>query len=510
MAKGFQNFDTILGQITSGSLSGFALAVGNVIKKISGSKDEVANDFGALFGEAGKQIGGLIGAILQIIDILGTEPAKFIDDLLKKIADVLEAVLSQLPEIIASAISGVGGIIGGVFSGIGNLVAGIFGLGADNSPYEEAIEKWGWLLDSWKENLEYEKKLMEKAYGGDLLKQQGKTLASLIETQKAVAEVYRGWAGSGAGLFSHSNGHNVNDDVRWDYLRQYSQRNGNNWASIVDEDVSNLFKLSWEDLEKLKHENSQFWSSIHSDAQKYLDDYIEAGRAMVEITEQVQEQITGVSFDSVFDGFMSALYELAEGSEDVFDEVAQNWERMMNQMVLNNLVGGKYKEKLKKWYEQWEQAYSGDQNLTPAEIASLRTDYNNLVKEAAEEVGALKSNGLLSAYEPSAKVQEQSASVQAMERVTVDQANELIGRMNVIQIAQQQKLDNNRMILEAVQSVSQSILSMQNSVSEMRNFAYENMNNLSRIKEFQEKANKGWLPGISDGIDNVKRAVEGL
>ena len=276
-----------------------------------------------------------------------------------------------------------------MFSGIGNMVAGIFGGGADNSAYEEAVEKWGWILDSWKENLDYEKELMEKAYGGDLLKLQGKTLASLIETQKAAAEVYRGWAGSGAGWFSHSNGYEVNDDVRWDYLRQYSQRNGNNWASIVGTDVSNLFNLDWKDLEKLKYENSQFWQSIHEDAQKYLDEYIEAGRAMEEITKQVQEQITGVSLDSVFDGFMSALYDLAEGSEDVFDEVAKNWERMMNQMVLNNLVGNKYKKQLEKWYEQWEQAYSGDESLTSDEIASLRTDYNNLVKAAADEVEAL-------------------------------------------------------------------------------------------------------------------------
>ena len=95
VARGFQNFDTILGQITSGSLSGFATAVGNIIKKISGSTDETAKDFGELFGEAGKQIGGLVGAILQIIDILGTEPAKFIEDLLAKVKDVLEAVVAK-------------------------------------------------------------------------------------------------------------------------------------------------------------------------------------------------------------------------------------------------------------------------------------------------------------------------------------------------------------------------------------------------------------------------------
>ena len=62
-------------------MSGFVLAIGNIIKKFSGDTGEAAKNIGDLFGEAGKQIGGLIGAILQIIDILGTEPAQFIDNL---------------------------------------------------------------------------------------------------------------------------------------------------------------------------------------------------------------------------------------------------------------------------------------------------------------------------------------------------------------------------------------------------------------------------------------------
>lgn len=372
VSKGFRDFDTILGQITSGTLSGFALAVGNLIKKISGDDSEVAKDFGALFGEAGKQIGGLVGAILQIIDILGTEPAKFIDDLLGKIADVLQAVLEQLPEIIAAAIKGVGNIIGGVFTGLGGLVAGLFGGGADWSAYEEAMDKWGYLLDSWESNLKYERELMEKAYGKDAIDVSEKALKVLEDTQKAAAEIYRGWAGSGAGWFSHSNGYNVNDDTNWSYLWQYDEelakRMGvgkfNIWGRDYYDggDVSRLFDLTWQELEKLKNEAPQFWNSLHGEAQKYLDQYIEAGKAAQETIAALNEQLTTTTKEDVFDDFLNSLYELADGSEDVFDNIAENWQKMVNRMVINNLIAKDFQQKLDSWY---------------ADLAKLQSDYNN-------------------------------------------------------------------------------------------------------------------------------------
>ena len=374
VSKGFQNFDTVLGQITSGTLSGFVLAVGNVIKQISGSKDDIATDFGALFGEAGKQIGGLVGAILQIIDILGTEPTKFIDDLLTKVADVLEAVLSQLPEIIAAAIKGVGNIVGSVFTGLGGMVAGLFGGGADWSAYEAAMDKWGHILDSWESNLKYERELMEKAYGKDAIDVSEKALKVLEDTQKAAAEIYRGWAGSGAGWFSHSNGYNVNDDASWKFLWQYdpelAQKIGSTafinpftrQMDYTNGDVSRLFDLTWQELEKLKNEAPQFWNSLHGEAQKYLDQYIEAGKAAEETIAALSEQLTTTTKEDVFDDFLNSLYELADGSEDAFDNIAENWQKMVNRMVINNLIAKDFQQKLESWY---------------ADLAKLQSDYNS-------------------------------------------------------------------------------------------------------------------------------------
>ena len=289
-----------------------------------------------IVGIIGEKAGGIIGAILAIIDALGEDPAAFVDQILDKVASVIEAVISQIPEIIANVVSGAANIVGSVFEGIGNL----FGLGGDNSAFEAAVDKWGWLLDSWKDNLEYEKELIEKAYGGDVLSIAGQSKEMLEKTMQAAREVYEGWAGSGAGLFSHSNGYEANRDAAWRYLFQsnpeiakklgISQIKINAGFGDMEfydgEDISKLFGLDWKELEKLKHENSQFWQSLYEEARNYLDQYIEAGKAIEEMESQLNEKLTTTTKEGVFDDFLEQLYNLADGSETVFDDRRVNME----------------------------------------------------------------------------------------------------------------------------------------------------------------------------------------
>lgn len=517
-ARGMQNFETILGQITSGTLSGFALAVGNLIKKIAGSDSDVATSFGDLFGEAGKQIGGLVGAILQIIDILGTEPAKFIDDLMGKIADVLEAVLSQLPEIIAAAIKGVGGIIGGIFSGLGEGFASLFGGGADWSAYEDAIDKWGYLLDTWEDNLKYEKELMEKAYGGELLALQGKTLESLEKTQQAAAEVYRGWAGSGAGWFSHSNGYNVNSDVNWKYLYDYdpelAKRMGVEKVKWFNQEyygggnVANLFDLDWKDLEKLKYENSQFWNSIHSEAQKYLDQYIEAGKAMEEVQKATWEKLTTTTSDNVFDSFLNQLYDLADESEDVFDNIAEEWQKMVNKMVINNLVGAKFQQRLESWYEDLAKLNEARNNgeLTDEEyrkrLELLKAQYEGYVNDAKNDIELLRTEGIIAATGQDSDTTDQSSTKKGFATASQDSIDELNGRFSGLMMIEEEAknilITSSADIAIIREFESQHI----NIAEEIRNLAVLMVSHLEDIKTYTKR-----LISIDEAVQYFKDKI---
>lgn len=361
-AQGLNNFNTVLGQLTSGTLTGFFNGVSNVIASLT---KNTSDDMEGLVGLIGEKAGGIIGAILSIMDMLGDKPVEFFDNLFDGLSRCIEAIIAHIPEIVASVVKGAGSIVGSVFTGLGSSIAGIFGGGEDWSAYDEALDKWGGVLDHWEDNVKYERELMEKAYGVKAIQASKDTVEAARKAAQAAEEIYKGWAGSGAGWFSHSNGYNVNEGVNWELLLNYSEElfnkigatavSFNNFGreiSFVSGDVSNLFNLSWEELEKLKNEAPQFWASIHDTAREYLEQYIEACKAAEEAQEALKEKLTGKTREGIFDEFLDSLYDLADGSKTVFEDIANNWQKMVNRMAINNLVASKFQDYLSEWFDK--------------------------------------------------------------------------------------------------------------------------------------------------------------
>lgn len=317
----------------------------------SGSFKQVMGDLFNFEGMGLSEIASLAAtnaqSLAEFTDKIGLTGTDF-GDAVHGFADGVNGFNNALQSLASGDVFGaVNGVLDG-FAGIGRMIDSIGGgfLFGNDDEYQAALDKWGWLLDTWEENLRYEKELMEKAYGGKILELQQKTIEDLRKTQQAAADVYRGWAGSGAGWFSHSNGYNANEDVNWDYLRQYDY---GLWSQM-DGNIGNLFNLDWKKLDELKHNLPQFWQTLHGEAQKYLDQYIEAGKAIEETIDSVNEKMNTISKETFFDDFLNSLYELADGSEEVFDDIAKYWQRMINRMVVNNFIADGMEEDIERVY----------------------------------------------------------------------------------------------------------------------------------------------------------------
>ena len=407
--QGLNNFNTMLGQLTSGTLTGFVNGVSNVINALTKKTDD---DMQGLIGVIGKKAGGIIGAILSIIDMLGDKPVEFFDNLFDGISKVIEAVISHIPEIIASVVKGVGNIIGGVITGIG----GLFGVGvADNTAYEQALEKWGGILDAWESNVKYERELMEKAYGVKAIDYSRQALKALENAQKAAEEIYKGWASSGAGWFSHSHGYKDDRNTKWEYLWQYDEElakqlgvtktKGFLGADVYKGDVTKLFDLTWEQLEQLQNRAPQFWASMSDEARDYLSKFIEAGRTAQETLDALNEQLTTTTKENVFDDYLNSLYDLANGSEDVMESIAENWQKMVNRMVINNLIGSKVQSDLTNWYNDLAEL---NRQRTEGEIGdtayangleALKARYNSIVQQGKDSIDQLTKEGIIKPIE---------------------------------------------------------------------------------------------------------------
>lgn len=371
-AQGIMNFTGYLNEMSNGSLYGFA----NGMSKLITSLGKGSEGIGKSLGELGGKIGGIIGAILQIIDALGDDPKGFIDDLLNKIADCVEKIVEDLPEIVLSIIKDVGNILQGLVSGIGSWfgVDDLFGLNGNEAEVKKTIDaltKRNELLQYAIEDLTDEIKASKgtksvaaykQAYGNQ--QESNQNYLDIAKAQASYHKKHHSWN-------YYWNGFN-DDQTAWIKQNVKEDFNGDLWS------------LSPEEMKKLRS-NVGIWESILNTGKggygdklgEKLNDYIDQAGKLEELTNELYEGLTGISFDSMYDSFVDTLMDMNATAEDMADDLSEYFMRAM----LSNQIGEMYADKLKEWWKKFGAAME-DNDLTEAERNALQEEYMGYVKDA--------------------------------------------------------------------------------------------------------------------------------
>ena len=536
------------GDETAGSIEGAIDGAGKIAKaventeKVEKAVDSTLDTVGAGLETSGNIYGMIIGAILQILDALGDMPADFFEQLIDKILDAVDGIIRELlngkliGQIVTSIVSGVVQIIGTIVDSIGNWFGADIGLGslfagADYSGLEKAKEKYDTLSEVWDELLDKKKEYLGQSWAMEAEQAAEETLRLLrtkAEMNKIVGQAaldsgasmgshsinYRMWEGSytsegrdNSGYLNSGRLAQMVGEINWNDVNLAIERGIYNagLGKITFRNMSDMLKMNSDQLSWIRENYTGLWTAMDGDFREALENIIDFGEQEKEIMEQLKEQITGTTFDSVFDSFMDSLYSLADGSEEVFDDVANNWQKMMNQMVLNNLVGSKYKEKLRQWYDQWEQVYSGDKRIYADEIESLKASYNKLIQDAAAEVEALRENGIVSALESEeSKKKDQSATYSFADKVTYDQMEEFTGILTAIQIAVEHGGDVREQILVTLQTMAGMTSPDNQDVREIRNLLMTTNDYLLDIKKSNREILNSMVEQFEIAINAIK------
>lgn len=371
-AQGIMNFTGYLNEMSNGSLYGFANGMSKLITSFGKGSDGI----GKSLEELGGKVGGIIGAILQIIDALGDDPKRFIDDLLNKIADCVEKIVEDLPEIVLSIIKDVGNILQGLVSGIGSWfgVDDLFGLNGNEAEVKKTIDaltKRNELLQYAIEDLTDEIKASkgtksvaayQQAYGNQ--QESNQNYLDIAKAQASYHKSHHSWNYYWAGFDE--------DQTRW--IKQ----------NVKEDFTGDLWSLSPEEMKKLRS-NVGIWESILNTGKggygdklgEKLNDYIDQAGKLEELTDELYEGLTGISFDSMYDSFVDTLMDMNATAEDMADGLSEYFMRAM----LSNQIGEMYADKLKEWWKRFGAAME-DNDLTEAERNALQEEYMGYVKDA--------------------------------------------------------------------------------------------------------------------------------
>lgn len=371
-AQGIMNFTGYLNEMSNGSLYGFANGMSKLITSFGKGSDGI----GKSLEELGGKVGGIIGAILQIIDALGDDPKRYIDDLLNKIADCVEKIVEDLPEIVLSIIKDVGNILQGLVSGIGSWfgVDDLFGLNGNEAEVKKTIDaltKRNELLQYAIEDLTDEIKASkgtksvaayQQAYGNQ--QESNQNYLDIAKAQASYHKSHHSWNYYWTGFDE--------DQTRW--IKQ----------NVKEDFTGDLWSLSPEEMKKLRS-NVGIWESILNTGKggygdklgEKLNDYIDQAGKLEELTDELYEGLTGISFDSMYDSFVDTLMDMNATAEDMADDLSEYFMRAM----LSNQIGEMYADKLKEWWKKFGVAME-DNDLTEAERNGLQEEYMGYVKDA--------------------------------------------------------------------------------------------------------------------------------
>lgn len=420
-ANGISNFTNYLNEMSNGSLYNFA----NGITKLVTSLFKGSDGIGKALSELGGKAGGIVGAILQILDAMGDAPTEFIDTMMEKLIDSINSIIEQLPYLIISLFKDAGDVIMNLVSGIAHWfkIDDLFGLEGNSKEVAKTIESLtnrNKLLqnsiDSLNKSIKDDNIFKSNEAYEQAKKNQTETNDNLLEIAKAQASYWKGhhsWNYYWEGLSS--------SQIAWAQKNVNSNFNGDIW-SLTPEEMKKL--LAKTDIAEAIRDTGE--GNFGEDVLEKLQAYAEQAEKIEEYTKQWQENIAKVSFDTMKDNFISALMDMSKDAKDFANDFTELMQRALLSVALQDLID----KDLKQWYESYVAALSNG-TLTELQKDYFKDALNEIYKKGTE----IRDN--IADFTGYDNYTQQSGDSGGFEAMSQDTAEELSGRFTMLQITAQ-------------------------------------------------------------------------
>lgn len=400
--------------------SGITNAVGGALakgmSKLLGNS-AIGKSVSEALGNSGL-MGQIISAVLSLLDILkdgiGVLVSSLIDTVLNAISGILKNLLNgkMFVQIGQSLIDGIAGIFDAItFGGFTSWFSS-----SNAKEVQETIDKLterNELLQTAIEDLTDEIKASKgtksvAAYR-DAYNYQRETNANYL----GIAQAQAGYHGA------HHSWNYYWDGFSQEQIDRLSRQIGRSWDG-------NIWSLSPEEMKMLRA-NVDMWKQIQDSGKggyggrltEKLDDYIAQAGKIEELTNELYEGLTGMSFDSMYDSFIDQLMDMEASAEDVADNISEYFMRAM----LSNKIGEMYADKLEEWWKKFGKAME-DNDLTEAERNALYEEYMKYVEEAMKLRDQLAA---ATGYGSDDKGSSQSGKAGSYNAMSQDQGTKLEG-----------------------------------------------------------------------------------
>lgn len=514
--------------LASGKLSGLWNALGenlqskvaNSVAKLFGGKNgsEIADKAGdAISGalktagdSSGNIWGAIISAILSVLDIIAEKGlGELVSTLVNSISDAVSSIIRDLGSgaLVKQIVEAVGNLLKDVGNALFSALSfGVFGNGngkevqkiteRNTKAIEELTERIGDYTNSIKDD---KVSLSASIDSYEAAVRAQKEVAARSNSTLQAQMAYHG--------DHHSNNYYANDAI----IRQlYNSevQNATKAGKDMEKSIAGLndvYSMNPEQIAAIKTYMPKLWEYLTTvgkyDKSEYWDAVAEQAGKVDELTETLNEKLTGMSFDSIKDNFASMLKDLSTTSQDWAD----SFEDMLKEAVINGLMADNYTQQLAELRQKMADAIKG--GTLADEAASLKAEYNRIKNEAMQD-----RNDLYAALGIQ-DTQDQQASQNGIQSITEDTANELVGRITAMQIAVETMRISDENTRAVMNVISNNIASM-STLATVRNTILSDIRDLhattnSHLEDIV-KLQKGIFNEIDGRILKIAKNTEKL
>lgn len=445
------------------------VTLSNVITQLGSNSEislsqvgDLAGNIVDIFAEESEKLGGIIGAAFSLLDAIGTQ--------------------------------GLDGFVGNIFSSVFKSVGGIwdtltfggfsklFGIGGNEKEVQDTINRLTDRNEKLQSAIESLTEEMKSSKGSE------KSVAEYNKAIKYQEEYNKNvLAKAQANAGYHSSHHS------WAYYMGWSESDiqwirENVMAEFTGTD--SLWQMSPEQMDLLR-QNVDLWQKM-ADSGKggygnavvdALDEYADLAGNLEELKEGLFEQLTGISFDSMYDSFIDTLMDMDASAEDFADNLSEYFMRAM----LSDKIGNMYSQKLEDWWNRFGESMK-DGNLSESERNSLQNEYMGYVNEALKLRDELAA---ATGYDKAGSSSQQSASSRGFgTEMTHEDAGELSGRFTAvyesnlrIETAEQQQTVAITELRGSIGSLTSQVTGLYNIADETRTILANSYLELQQIRE---------------------------
>lgn len=471
------------------------VTLSNVITQLGSNSEislsqvgDLAGNIVDIFAEESEKLGGIIGAAFSLLDAIGTQG--------------LDGFVSN---IFSSVFKSVGGIWDTLtFGGFSKL----FGIGGNEKEVQDTINRLTDRNEKLQSAIESLTEEMKSSKGSE------KSVAEYNKAIKYQEEYNKNvLAKAQANASYHSSHHS------WAYYMGWSESDiqwirENVMAEFTGTD--SLWQMSPEQMDLLR-QNVDLWQKMANSGKggygnsvvDALGEYADLAGNLEELKEGLFEQLTGISFDSMYDSFIDTLMDMDASAEDFADNLSEYFMRAM----LSDKIGNMYSQKLEDWWNRFGESMK-DGNLSESERNSLQNEYMGYVNEALKLRDELAA---ATGYDKAGSSSQQSASSRGFgTEMTHEDAGELSGRFTAvyesnlrIETAEQQQTVAITELRGSIGSLTSQVTGLYNIADETRTILANSYLELQQIRENTEDSAK-YLKDIKADISEVKRNTSRL